>query len=51
MRLGRSLIINAQRLRRTEAVSRNETHIWLEGATEPFVLGRAAAAQLQQRGA
>lgn len=49
MRLGRSLIINGQRLRRTEVVSRNETRIWLEGAAEPLILGRAAAAQLKRR--
>ena len=48
IRLGRSLIINSQRLRGAEGLSRDETRIWLDGAAEPFVLGRAATAKLKK---
>lgn len=48
VRLGRSLIVNAHRIRSAAVVSRNETRIWLDGASECFVLGRPAAAKLKQ---
>ncbi|HWB50588.1 MAG TPA: response regulator transcription factor [Stellaceae bacterium] len=48
LRLGRSLIINRDRLRRVETLSRVEARITLEGVPEPVVLGRTAAARLRR---
>lgn len=48
IRLGRSLIINSERLRGANVGSRDETKIWLDGAAEPFILGRAATAKLKR---
>lgn len=48
VRLGRSLIINIDRLREIEVLDRDSTRIRLDGYTETFVLGRAAAAQLKK---
>ena len=47
LRLGRSLIINRDRLRKLETPSRAETRITLEGMDEPLVLGRTAAQRLR----
>jgi two-component system LytT family response regulator len=48
LRLGRSLIINRDRLRNIGTPSRAEARITLEGMAEPLVLGRAAAARLRE---
>jgi len=48
LRLGRSLIINCDRLRKVETLSRTAARIMLHGAPEPFVLGRTAAARLRE---
>lgn len=48
LRLGRSLIINCDRLRKVETLSRATARIVLHGAPEPFVLGRTAAARLRE---
>jgi two-component system LytT family response regulator len=48
LRLGRSLIINCDRLHKVETLSRAAARIVLHGAPEPFVLGRAAAARLRE---
>jgi two-component system LytT family response regulator len=48
LRLGRSLIINRDRLRNIETPSRAEARLALEGMAEPLILGRAAAARLRE---
>ena len=48
LRLGRSLIINCDRLRKVETPSRAGGLITLEGMSEPLVLGRTAAARLRE---
>jgi len=48
LRLGRSLIINRDRLRNIGTPSRAEARLTLEGMAEPLVLGRAAAARLRE---
>ncbi len=48
LRLGRSLIINRDRLRKVETPSRAGGQITLEGMSEPLVLGRTAAARLRE---
>ncbi len=48
LRLGRSLIINCDRLRKIETPSRAGGQITLEGMSEPLVLGRTAAARLRE---
>jgi two-component system, LytTR family, response regulator len=48
LRLGRSLIINCDRLRKVETPSRAGGQITLEGMSEPLVLGRTAAARLRE---
>ena len=48
LRLGRSLIINRDRLRNVETPSRAEARLTLEGMAEPLVVGRAAAARLRE---
>jgi two-component system LytT family response regulator len=48
LRLGRSLIINRDRLRNIGTPSRAEARITLDGMAEPLVLGRAAAARLRE---
>ena len=48
LRLGRSLIINRDRLRKIETPSRAGAQITLEGMAEPLVLGRTAAARLRE---
>jgi two-component system LytT family response regulator len=48
LRLGRSLIINRDRLRKVETPSRAEARITLDGVPEPVVLGRTAAARLRE---
>jgi two-component system LytT family response regulator len=48
LRLGRSLIINRDRLRRIETPSRAEARLTLDGMAEPLVVGRAAAARLRE---
>ncbi len=45
--LGRSLIINTDRVKKIEKPSRSHTLVHLKGAPDPFVLGRAAARRLQ----
>src|ERR1700716_4009860 len=45
LRLGRSLIINRDRLRKVETPSRAGGQITLEGMSEPLILGRTAAAR------
>ncbi|HSI00223.1 MAG TPA: LytTR family DNA-binding domain-containing protein [Reyranella sp.] len=47
-RLGRSLIVNRDRLRTVEAPSRESTAITLHGIAEPLVLGRTAAQRLRE---
>jgi two-component system, LytTR family, response regulator len=48
LRLGRSLIINRDRLRHVETPSREVAHVELHGMAEPLTLGRAAAARLRK---
>ena len=48
LRLGRSLIINRDRLRRVETPSRAEARITLDGVPEPVAVGRTAAARLRE---
>jgi two-component system, LytTR family, response regulator len=48
LRLGRSLIVNRDRLHRVETPSRETAHIMLQGMAEPLTLGRAAAARLRK---
>ena len=48
LRLGRSLIINRDRLRKVETPSRAGGQITLEGMSEPLILGRTAAARLRE---
>jgi two-component system LytT family response regulator len=48
LRLGRSLIINRDRLRRVETPSRAEARITLDGVAEPLALGRTAAVRLRE---
>ena len=48
LRLGRSLIINRDRLRNIESHSRASARITLQGMADPLILGRAAAARLRE---
>jgi two-component system LytT family response regulator len=48
LRLGRSLIINRDRLRNIEAPSRESAYITLLGIAEPLMLGRTAAQRLRE---
>jgi two-component system LytT family response regulator len=48
LRLGRSLIINRDRLRNFETPSRDTARLTLEGMTEPLILGRTATARLRE---
>ena len=48
LRLGRSLIINRDRLRKLETPSRAGARLTLDGVSEPFSLGRTAAARLRE---
>jgi two-component system, LytTR family, response regulator len=48
LRLGRSLIINRDRLRKVETPSRAGARITLDGVPEPVTLGRTAAARLRE---
>jgi two-component system LytT family response regulator len=48
LRLGRSLIVNRDRLRTIETPSRETARLMLDGMDEPVMLGRAAAARLRE---
>lgn len=48
VRLGRSIIVNGERIRSITTRSRDEVRLTLEGMAEPIPLGRAAAARLKQ---
>ena len=48
LRLGRSLIINRDRLRNIETPSRAGGRVTLQGMAEPLILGRTAAARLRE---
>ncbi|MCF8533939.1 MAG: LytTR family DNA-binding domain-containing protein [Reyranella sp.] len=48
LRLGRSLMINRDRLRNIETPSRATTYITLDGMAEPLAIRRAAAARLRE---
>lgn len=48
LRLGRSVMINRDRLRSFEAPSRAAGRLTLDGMTEPLAIGRAAAARLRE---
>lgn len=48
LRLSRSLIVNRDRLRRVETLSRESTRILMEGMAEPLSLGRTASARLRE---
>ncbi|MBY0324699.1 MAG: LytTR family DNA-binding domain-containing protein [Reyranella sp.] len=48
LRLGRSLIVNRDRLRTIETPSRETARLMLHGMDEPLTLGRAAAARLRE---
>ena len=48
LRLGRSLIVNRDRLRRVETPSRESARIMLQGMDEALTLGRAASARLRE---
>lgn len=47
-RLGRSLMVNIDRVQRVEARSRDEVRVTLLGWPEPLVIGRAAAGRLRE---
>ena len=47
LRLGRSLIVNRDRLRHVETLSRTSTRLVLDGLAEPVEIGRSAAARLR----
>ena len=47
LRLGRSLIVNRDRLRHVETLSRSSTRLTLDGLAEPVEVGRSAAACLR----
>lgn len=48
LRLGRSLIINRDRLRNIETPSRSSARVTLQGLAEPLILGRTASAKLRE---
>lgn len=48
LRLGRSVLINCDRIRSVDTRSRDEVRLALHGMAEPIELGRAAAARLKQ---
>lgn len=48
LRLGRSLMINRDRLRSIEARSRDDVRLTLAGMAEPLLIGRAAALRLKE---
>jgi two-component system, LytTR family, response regulator len=48
LRLGRSLIVNRDRLQHVETPSRETARVMLQGMAEPLTLGRAAAARLRK---
>jgi two-component system, LytTR family, response regulator len=48
LRLGRSLIINRDRLQHVETPSREVARVTLQGVAEPLTLGRAAAGRLRK---
>jgi two-component system, LytTR family, response regulator len=48
LRLGRSLIVNRDRLQHVETPSRETARVMLQGMAEPLMLGRAAAARLRK---
>nr|WP_250152425.1 LytTR family DNA-binding domain-containing protein [Ancylobacter radicis] len=48
LRLGRSILVNGDRIRSVDTRSRDDVRLALEGRAEPIVLGRAAAARLKQ---
>jgi len=48
LRLGRSLIVNRDRIRRVETPSRETARVTLHGLDAPLELGRAAAARLRE---
>ncbi|MFH3481203.1 LytR/AlgR family response regulator transcription factor [Xanthobacter variabilis] len=47
-RLGRSLIVNRDRVRSVDARSRDAVRVTLLGLVEPLIIGRAAAARLRE---
>jgi len=47
LRLGRSLIVNRDRLRHIETLSRTSTRLTLEGLPDPIEIGRSAGARLR----
>lgn len=48
VRLGRSVMINLDRLRRVESPARSSSRLILEGMAEPLGIGRAATARLRE---
>lgn len=48
VRLGRSVMINLDRLRRVESPARSSSRLFLEGMADPLVIGRAATARLRE---
>jgi two-component system LytT family response regulator len=48
LRLGRSLIVNRDRLRKVETPSRESARIMLQGMSEALTLGRAASTRLRE---
>lgn len=48
LRLGRSLIVNRDRLRHVETLSRTSTRLTLNGLADPVEIGRSAAARLRE---
>ncbi|MFG1410934.1 LytTR family DNA-binding domain-containing protein [Xanthobacter sp. VTT E-85241] len=48
LRLGRSLMVNCDRLRSIETPSRDRAHVALEGLPAPLILGRAATSRLRE---
>lgn len=47
-RLGRSIIVNRDRVQSVAARSRDEVRLTLQGLADPLVIGRAAAARLRE---
>lgn len=48
VRLGRSVMINLDRLRRVESPARSTSRLFLEGMTDALVIGRAATTRLRE---
>lgn len=48
LRVGRSLMVNLDRVTKTEPLTRDTMNLWLSGLSSPFPLGRRAQARLKK---